>query len=90
MTDARVATDALTMALLSLASKGLRPHCSQPETHHYYWTSEHEGERAQAALWCDHCPVLNACRKTAEHRGGVWGVWCGKDFSRRPGRKKAA
>jgi hypothetical protein len=89
MTDARAASDQLTHALLNLAAQGLRTHCSDPTTHRY-WLSERESERATAVLLCDHCPILNVCRSTAELRQETWGVWGGKDFSRRPGRKKAA
>jgi hypothetical protein len=84
----RAATDALTLALLSMASRGERTHCSDPATHHL-WCSEHDGERAVAIKLCDHCPVEDVCRETAELRGETWGVWGAKDFSVRPGRKKA-
>ena len=84
-----VRTDALTLALLGLAERGERTHCSDPATHHL-WLSEHEGERAVVVMLCRHCPVLTVCRDTAEVRQETWGVWGGKDFSRRPGRKKAA
>jgi hypothetical protein len=83
----RVEGDRLTRALLDAANKGLRPHCSQPETHDY-WISEHEGERAQAALWCRRCPEFTPCGQAAEARQEVWGVWASKDFSRRPGQPK--
>jgi hypothetical protein len=42
----RVATDQLTTALLNIASKGLRPHCSDLGTSEL-WLSEHEPERAE-------------------------------------------
>ena len=87
MTSARVPTDQLTLALLGLAERGERTHCSDPTSHHL-WLSEHDAERAIAVMMCDHCPVLTACRDTAELRQETWGVWGGKDFSRRPGRAK--
>jgi hypothetical protein len=86
-TSARVATDKLTLALLNAASQGLRPHCSDPTSHHL-WLSEHERERQVAIMLCDHCPVLTACRQPAELRQETWGVWGGRDFSVRPGRPK--
>ena len=61
----RIASRNLTTALLNLAEAGLRTHCPQPETHHY-WTSEHEAERAMAALWCNGCPVWVECGTAAE------------------------
>jgi hypothetical protein len=42
------ASDALTRAPVAIASQGLRTHCSDPETHHY-WTSEREAERRRPA-----------------------------------------
>jgi hypothetical protein len=42
------ANEALTRALLTIASQGQRTHCSDPETHHY-WTSEREAERRRPA-----------------------------------------
>jgi len=91
MTDsgAALANDKLTMALLNLAAKGERTHCSDPATHHL-WLSEHDTERAIAITLCDHCPVLTECRRTAQLRGERFGVWGGKDFSRRPGGPRAA
>jgi Transcription factor WhiB len=87
MTAARVPTDQLTLALLGLAARGQRTHCSDPTSHHL-WLSEHQTERATAVMLCDHCPILTVCRDTAEQRQETWGVWGGKDFSRRPGRAK--
>jgi hypothetical protein len=36
----RTESEALTRALSSIAAAGLRKHCSDPETHHY-WVSDH-------------------------------------------------
>src|SRR5829696_384498 len=36
----RAESEALTRALSSIAAAGLRTHCSDPETHHY-WVSDH-------------------------------------------------
>jgi hypothetical protein len=44
MTAARAATDALTLALINLAARGLRTHCSNPGTSEL-WVSDHEAER---------------------------------------------
>ena len=54
---ARRATDALTRALITIAAKGERTHCSDSETHHL-WLSEHEPERAEAAKLCRGCPAI--------------------------------
>jgi hypothetical protein len=85
MTTARVASDALTLALLNMAARGERSHCSDPTSHHL-WLGDHEAERQVAVMLCDHCPVLTVCRDTAETRGERWGAWGRKDFSRGPGR----
>jgi hypothetical protein len=67
MTSAHVPTDQLTLALLGLAARGQRTHCSDPTSHHL-WLSERESERATAVMLCDHCPILTVCRDTAELR----------------------
>jgi hypothetical protein len=51
----RAATDPLTLALLNMASRSERTHCSDPTSHHL-WLSEHEQERVVAVQLCDHCP----------------------------------
>ena len=68
------ASDVLTVALLTIASQGLRTHCSDPTSHHL-WTSEYPQDRAIAAA------VAN------DERAYVWG---GRDFTRGPGRPKTA
>jgi hypothetical protein len=45
---ARQASDALTTALIIMASQGLRPNRSDPKFH-WMWLSEHPAERQQAA-----------------------------------------
>ena len=75
---AKVATDRLTGALLAMAARGERTHCSDPAIH-YLWLSEHDNERVVAVMLCDHCPVLQVCRDTAEQRDERWGVWGGVD-----------
>jgi hypothetical protein len=87
LTTTKADTDQLTMALLNMAARGQRTHCSDPATHHL-WLSEHDNERATAVLLCDQCPVLTICGQTAELRDERWGEWGGVDRSVRPGRKK--
>jgi hypothetical protein len=43
MTAARAASDRPTMALINAASKGLRPHCSDPGTHGIHEESMEDG-----------------------------------------------
>jgi Transcription factor WhiB len=83
---ARQASDRLTIALLTIATQGLRVHCSDPVTHHY-WTSEHEAERRLAQLACRDCPVGRECGEAADANDERWGVWNGVDRSVRLGKK---
>jgi hypothetical protein len=85
----RIEADRLTRALIDAAVQGLRPHCSDPGTRDL-WLSEHDGERAQAAILCHGCPVFEPCGTAAAARQETWGVWASKDYSRKPGRKRAA
>ena len=84
--DARLASDRLTIALLTIAVQGLRAHCSDVATHHY-WTSDHPVERALAVRACRGCPVFVECGEAADANDERWGVWSGKDYSVRAGRK---
>jgi hypothetical protein len=86
MTSARVVTDQLTRALLNIAARGQRTHCSDPTSHHL-WLSEHPGERAIAAMLCRGCPVITECGEAAEANDERHGVWAGVDRTVRPGRK---
>jgi hypothetical protein len=69
-----------------MAERGERTHCSDPATHHL-WLSESDADRAVAVQLCPHCPILTECRDSAEANDERWGVWGGKDFSRRPCKK---
>jgi hypothetical protein len=79
----RTESDQLTRALLDMASRGLRTHCSDPSLSEL-WLSEHEAERAEAVKLCRGCPVLLECREVGKYQ--TWGVFGGRDVSRRPGR----
>jgi hypothetical protein len=81
----REATDRLTQALITMAAKGLRPHCSDPESH-CMWLSEHPQERALAARMCGGCPVIAECGDAADANGERFGVWAGIDRIVRPGK----
>jgi hypothetical protein len=89
MTTARAASDRLTRALITAASQGLRPHCSDPGAE-WLLLSEHEAERVEAAGLCRGCPVITEWGDAAEANQERWGVWGGVDRSVRPGRKKSA
>jgi hypothetical protein len=77
----------LTRALINLATSGQRPHCSDPEKHPF-WLSENPAERKRAARWCGGCPVISECREVGKHQS--FGVFGGKDFTKRQVTKKAA
>ena len=84
-----LASNELTRALINIAARGERTHCSDPETHHY-WLSEHDTGASHRHHVVRPLPVLTVCRDTAEQRDERWGVWGGVDRSVRPGRRKAA
>ena len=88
MTAARVASDQLTLALLAMAARGERTHCSDSASRHL-WLSDHEAERQVVVLLSDHCPVLTVCRDTAHQRGERRGVWGGHDFTKRPRKPRS-
>jgi hypothetical protein len=81
----RAESDQLTRALLNIAARGLRTHCSDP-TLSELWLSEHEAERAEACRLCTGCPVERECYEVGKFQ--TWGCWGGVDRSVRPGKKK--
>jgi hypothetical protein len=87
--DARQATDRLTIALLNAASRGDKIPCGDYSIAHLF-LSESEQERKLAALACHTCPVFNPCGEAADANQEVFGVRAGRDYTRRPGRKKVA
>jgi hypothetical protein len=76
------AAERLTQALINLAATGLRTHCSDP-TLSQLWTSDHEGERAEAARLCIGCPVIIECGAAADARDERFSVWAGRDRTHR-------
>lgn len=76
------AHDKLTGALVALAADGDRTPCAWPETLHW-WTSDAAAERAEAALHCDGCAVLDACHDAAEENHELF-VWGGRDRGVKP------
>jgi hypothetical protein len=83
------AGEQLTAALINAAAQGLRTPCSEPDTHHY-WLSEDPAERKKAARWCRGCPVLHDCGAAAAARREAFGVWGGRDFTKRQRTNPAA
>jgi hypothetical protein len=85
-TRGRAETECLTRALIDLAVRGLRTHCSDAGSSEM-WVSDHPAERTTATRLCVGCPVIKECRQAADARDERWHVWGGKDFTR---RQKAA
>jgi hypothetical protein len=81
-TQAALAGDALTTALLEAARQRLRPHCSDAGS--WLWLSDNAADRAEAARLRVGCPIFNPCGQAAEARGERFGVWAGRDFTRKP------
>lgn len=75
-------TDAgpLPLALRAALEAGQRPPCCHP-AYGPAWTSEKASERAEAAVACAPCPILDTCRDAAERGREVFGVWAGIDRS---------
>ena len=88
MTAAQAASERLLRALITIASRGLRTHCSDPGASEL-WLSEYEPERAEAARLCIGCPIITECDQAATANDERSGVWGGRDRSVRPGRKAA-
>jgi len=72
------AAEQLTRAMVSLAAQGRRPRCGEPGGHEL-WCSDDADDRAQAASWCNGCPVLAECAAAANEQGERFGVWAGRD-----------
>jgi hypothetical protein len=89
MTADRAATDEandrLTVALITAASQGSRPHCSDAGS--WLWLSEDPADRRQAAAMCSGCPVFDPCDEVGQHQR--FGTWAGRDRTRPPGKKAA-
>ena len=77
--NAAAASEALNRALITAASRGLRPHCR--ELGGEYWVSDQEGERRMAVVLCRGCAVVVKCREAADARDEQWHVWGGKDYT---------
>jgi hypothetical protein len=76
-------SERLTQALTSIAAAGLKPHCVNDSD---LFLSESEAERTEAIKLCRGCPVIDPCRDVGKFQS--WGIWGGRDVSRRPGRPK--
>ena len=89
MTATRVraaeAYDRLTVALITAASQGSRPHCSDAGS--WLWLSDDPADRAEAALLCRGCPVFDPCDEVGQHQR--FGTWAGIDRTRAPGKRLA-
>jgi hypothetical protein len=77
------ANEKLTRALITLAARGGRPRCGDFETA-WMWLDDDPHIRAQAALQCRGCPLLQPCDEVGQHQR--FGVWSGIDRTRSPGK----
>lgn len=68
---------ALTVALLE-APDGSVPCQEEPDG----FTADRAEERAQAAILCQSCPVLDLCAAYAETAKERFGIWGGEDRTR--------
>ena len=74
-------TEALHLKLTTLAKLDRYPNC-RIDSH--LWLSEWASQRAEAVLRCDGCLVLTECANAANEHDERWGVWAGRDRTRRP------
>ena len=72
---------ALTDALLKMATEGKRPRCGDWQDGSP-WLSEDERLREIAAGWCHGCPIWTECDLAAKEHRVTAGVWAGRDRTR--------
>lgn len=75
----------LTAALLRLNEDGERTPCAWLGATGP-WVSEDPDERALAVPLCRPCPVRAQCHAAAVESRASFGVWAGKDHTRRQGK----
>lgn len=74
-----VTASPLTLALVRLASEGVRPPCGDPDSK-LLFTSDSAEERAAAGYLCRRCPVTRECLREALETKATAGVWGGVDL----------
>jgi hypothetical protein len=87
MTATRVhseASEQLTRALITLASRGERPRCGDGESS-WMWLDEDPNVRRIATAMCSGCGVIAECDAVGQHQR--FGVFGGIDRTRAPGRR---
>jgi hypothetical protein len=75
------AAEVFRVALLDLAERGQRVPCEGGDGE--AWVSESLSERRRAARLCGNCSVLDLCAAAADETGERWGVWAGRDRTRK-------
>lgn len=73
---------ALTGALLRMADNGQRPRCGDWNDGNP-WLADDPGLRAMAARWCEGCPIVEPCAQAAKEMKASFGVWGGRDVTKR-------
>jgi hypothetical protein len=78
----------LSNALVRAANRGERTPCSDVSIRDM-WVSEDQRQRQLAAHRCVEwqCPVLTECGLAAIANRETYGVWGGRDYTQRPGKK---
>ena len=79
------AEERLSRALVALADRGVRPPCAELLGADL-WLSDSHDDRAEAAVWCVGCAVFTECAEAAGEFRPTFGVWAGRDYTRRAGR----
>jgi hypothetical protein len=78
------ATEALTRALITAASQGKRPRCSDGEAS-WMFLDENDQIRKIAATYCAGCFVWEECDQVGRHQR--FGTWASRDRTQRPCQK---
>jgi hypothetical protein len=76
-----VAEEVFRVALLDVSGRGDAVPCEGVDGE--AWVSESPSERRRAARLCGACPVLIQCGEAATETRESWGVWAGKDGTRK-------
>ena len=75
----------LALALDDLATRGRSTPCQIDPAP---FTSDRPAERREAAEACAPCPILDACRDSADTLRESWHVWGGRDRTPTTTRRK--
>ena len=71
----------------AIVQKGVEPYCAGEEESYVLYDAKNVPSRAEAAIMCIGCPLLQLCDEAAQRRRPAWGVWGGRVYG--ANRKKS-